>query len=595
MRIGKRLYRVLRESRVVHMVGGIAIGLLGAGILALLLNYVVQPLSYRATQGMNAEREQRFTLWYWDQSPSAALHEQLFGEIRSAYERLLTTLEVDDDQVPRPINVLVHDTVDQLTASVVQRKSSLNEQRLSAPMDLLVGVDPTGPLTELVAAYAWGECQSKILQNGLRAAITEDRDVHAIVAAAGDRQLTLDGLLAIEETLQPSLYQLYASPYSSSMIGTLSDIAGLMNVQAEGGASLNDLPSMHAASLVRFILEEFGMLDLRRAWGSGSTARLLGRLDIPLDELDRRWRTATEQARERSPRYPYYAAYFDLLQGRPDTAFAAIRGWPSPLGEDAAELAIRCSLLVGEIETAESYLDALPASPTRSQLAALVAAFTGWIAVEDGRCRALAPAELRAVAEQRAAAAQGTIDTIAAALALDPAALPERVTLVIHRSATTADAAPALLPEAGADATVLELVQASPPDELAWTLGELVPQLAYGARSLSQLVRAGVASALLNSRERLVRHACELLANDAWIWLERLDFNRSDTENVVMEAGLLFRYVLDTCGPEAIARVWTMTARQPRPASLETALEDACGMGREEIEDALFETVLDCR
>jgi hypothetical protein len=595
MRSGKRLYRVLRESRLVHMVGGIAIGLLGAGVLALLLNYVVQPLSYRATQGMNAEREQRFTVWYWEESPSAERHEQLFAGILSAYERLLTALEVDDEQLPRPISVLLHDTVDQLTASVVQRKSSLNEQRLSAPMDLLVGVDPAGPLSELIAAYAWGQCQSRILQNGLRAAVTEDRDVHAIVAAAGNRRLSLVGLLALEETLQPSLYQLYASPYSSSMIGSLSDIAGLMNVQAEGGASLNDLPALHAASLVRFIIEEFGMLDLRRAWGSGSTARLLGRLEVPLEELDRRWQMVTEQARERSERYPYYAAYFDLLQGRPDTAFAAIRGWPSPLEPDAAELAVRCSLLVGEIETAETYLAALPASPARSQLAALVAGFTGWTAVEEGRCRVLAPAELRAVAEKRAAAAQETIDTIVAELALDPSTLPERVTLVLHRSAADADAAPALLPEAGADAAVLELVDASPPDALAWTLGELVPQLAYGARSLSRLVRSGVASALLNSREQLVRHACDLLADDAWIWLERLDFNRSDTENVVMEAGLLFRYVLDTCGPEAVARVWAMTSQQPRPASLETALEAACGMGREEIEDALFETVLDCR
>jgi hypothetical protein len=589
----RRAFRFLVETRLLHMVGGLAIGLAGAGIAALILNYVVQPLSYRATEGMRAQRSQELVLWYWDESPRWETRDQVDDTLRSTYAQLLEALDVDDASIPKPINVLIHDSLDLLTASVVQRKSTLNEQRLTAPMDLLAGQDPTGPLTELIAAYGWGECRSQILQAGLRAALSEpDRDFHAIVAAAGSARLSLDRLLDAEGDLRPSLYQQYASPFSSSMVGTLTDIAGLMQAEDVSTVPLSDLAALHAASLVRYIVTEYGMTALRRAWGTGSTQRLLRRLDVPLDALDQAWGEAIRRAGEASPQIDYFRAYYDLLQGRTETAYAQILGWDPPHSADERALAIRAALLVGDLATARAYLPP-PGTASAEELSSLVARFDGWTAVLDGRCRVLAPIDQRLAAERVAIAGWRAIEAVLNALGLEDASLPERITLVLYPSEAARDQEPALLPGAD-DAALLEVTRETPVEEIEQTLAELAPEYGYGARSSSRLVRSGVATAVLRPRETLIDHACGLIAENAWIWLERLDFNRSDIENVLVEAGLLFRYVLDTWGPEAIAQIWAMTARQPRPASLETALETACGVGRKEIEDALLATVLRC-
>ena len=591
----RRLFRFLHDTRILHTAGGIAIGLAGAGIAALILTFVVQPLAYQATKGMRPDREGRFVLWFWKGSESWHARDQLHEQLNATYQDLLNTLEARDELIPRPINVFIHDSLDNLTTSVVQRKSTLNEQRLTAPMDLLVGQDPTAPLTELITAYAWGECQSLILRNGLRATLSEpDRDFHAAVAAAGARQLDLEQLLAAEGTMSPSLYHRYASPFSQSMVGSLTDIAGLMQVEDAGIVPLSDLPAIHAASLVRFIAATYGITALRRTWGSGSTEQLLRRLAVPLDTLDEAWHAAIERVGANSPQFGYFQAYYSLLQGRTDDAFAQVSGWTSRLSDDEAELAIRSALLVGDIPAARSFLANLKAAQRREQLAALVHRFDDWIVVERGRCRALGSAVDRDELALLAASAWETIQAVTDELRLVSSTLPERFTILVYPDeAPAADASP-LLVDAPEGAAILETIAGDSFDDLSWALAELVPQYAYGVRSLSRLVRSGIASAILHTREALIAHGCGLLATDAWIWFERLDFNRSDIDNVLMEAGLLFRYVLDTWGPEAIARIWEMTSGQTRATSLETALKTVCSSGRKEIEEELLETVLKC-
>jgi hypothetical protein len=193
-----------------------------------------------------------------------------------------------------------------------------------------------------------------------------------------------------------------------------------------------------------------------------------------------------------------------------------------------------------------------------------------------------------------AAITSETIDSIVAQLELDDADLPEQITVILHPDEASLASGERLIPDATSAAATLHVLAADAEDEVRWWLGERVPEFAYGREAFSRLVRSGVASALLHDRQQLIDHACGLLTGNRWIWLERLDFNRSDIENVLMEAGLMFRYVLDTWGADAIREIWRLTSDRSRIVSLETAFERVCGVGRKEIEEQLFDEVLRC-
>ncbi|UCF10137.1 MAG: hypothetical protein JSW65_00150 [Candidatus Bipolaricaulota bacterium] len=591
----REFLRRLRANPVFGLIGGMLLGAIGAGIAIAILVLVVQPLAYQATRGMRSDRDGRFVMWYWEESDSWASRHALLAELNEVYDRLLTTLEVGDASIPTPINVLVHDSLDQLTRSVVQRKSSGNEQRLTAPLDLLVGEDPTGGMSELIASYGWGECQSLILKNGLRAALAEpDRDFHAIVAASGTQRLSLEELLEVESNLHPTLYQIYASPYSQSMVGSLSDIARMMRIEDVALVPLSDLPTLHAASLVRFIIERFGLMALRGAWGSGTTTRLLARLNVPLVDLDREWQEAADAARDGSPQFAYYVAYFHLAQGRPDSAYELASSWAAPRTDGQSELVVRTSLMVGAFDEARSALATIEGPELYADLARLVSTFDGWTEREDGSGRVLAPAEDEAGLTAVAETARKTIDSTMDLLEIGADDLPERITVFLHPSHASLESAATLIPDMTSAAATLHVLLSDADEELRWWLAERVPGFVYGREAFSRLVRSGVASAVLHEPEDLVEHACGLLAANKWIWLERLDFNRSDIDNVLMEAGLMFRYVLDTWGAEAIREIWLLTSDRSQIVSLETALERVCGVGRKEIEEQLFDGVLRC-
>jgi len=578
------------------MLGGLFLGAVAAGIAAAILVYVVQPVAYQATRGMRSVRAAPFVVWFWDDSEAWAERDALVGQLRDVYERLLAQMETSEELIPQPINALVHDDLSDLLTSVTQRKSSANEQRLSAPVDLFVGADPAGPLAELIAAYGWGPCQSLILLNGFRADISEPgRDFHAAVAALPETErLGLAQLLQFEGELAPSLYQQYAAPTSQSAIGSLADFARLMNVEDVSSVQLFDTLSLHAASFVRFIVETYGVQELSRLWGAGSTARLLQRLPVSLDELASSWDVAVAEAAAVSEETPFLQVYYGLADGHPDEAFSTVLEWETPLDRAEAELAVRCALTVGAFGDARRFAEEALDAAVRGELLGFVGVFDGWCAVEAGRCRVLGPEAMLAELEGIAEAGWATTQGIAESLEVDVAELPSRITLIVHPTAASADAGEAMLSQGFERAAVYGFTASDTVDVVRVRLAESLPEVLYGHGTYSRLLRSGLATALLRDLDELVVDACALIAEQRWIWLDRLDFNRSDEETVLLEAGLLFRYVLDTWGAAAMRRIWVATSARADDLSLDTSLQRECGVGRRGIEERMFESLLVC-
>jgi len=73
-----------------------------------------------------------------------------------------------------------------------------------------------------------------------------------------------------------------------------------------------------------------------------------------------------------------------------------------------------------------------------------------------------------------------------------------------------------------------------------------------------------------------------------------VSFGTADPETVEVEAGLLVHYLLKTFGPQDVRAIWVATSPLDRYLSVDTALEEVCGITRRQIEDSLFSSFLHC-
>ena len=151
------------------------------------------------------------------------------------------------------------------------------------------------------------------------------RDFHAVVAALPDRLfLTLPELIRAEERgrFSESIYQQFDSPYSPVSIA-FSNLRELFGLSIHGEASPEDIMALEAASLVQFLIQtKGGIRAVKQAWGRGSTADLLNRIDSsPLAEMGARWYAVGMKEGRDAPDYPFLSVYYLLGGGFSDAAW----------------------------------------------------------------------------------------------------------------------------------------------------------------------------------------------------------------------------------------------------------------------------------
>ena len=111
--------------------GGVLIGLAFAGLIMLFINNVIQPTMQVETQGLVTYVGDRFKLWFHEESDLISERNELFSDLEDSLDTLLSQLDVDESLIPLPIDVIVHDTPNQLQSSILRRKSSSATYTLS--------------------------------------------------------------------------------------------------------------------------------------------------------------------------------------------------------------------------------------------------------------------------------------------------------------------------------------------------------------------------------------------------------------------------------------------------------------------------------
>ena len=136
-------------------------------------------------------------------------------------------------------------------------------------------------------------------------------------------------------------------------------------------------------------------------------------------------------------------------------------------------------------------------------------------------------------------------------------------------------------------------VHLSPADDWAYEIAHsLLPRL-WGSGPLSPLARIGIASLLAYPVADLTERGVTLSCESGWQPMLFLDMGTAPDHVLRTELGLLFAYIEQTMGLDAVRRVWC-ESRAAGSVTLESSLRRILGTSKGEIEKALREEVLLC-
>jgi len=594
----KDLCRRVLHYPVTLTIGGLALGGIAIGIVVAIIVFWVQPMSTPELKGTVYYKAGEFILRYQKDSPAREDHAALAELLKQDYEELLDLLDVSPDLVPTPIDIFIHDDITAMRTSILKRKGPNSCSVYLTLLDLLAGEDVRECLAELILAFGWGQCGSEILRTGTKLyAVEPGRNFHAVLAALPERLLiSLPELMRIEERGQfpNSVYQQFDSPYAPASIA-FSDIRSLLALDISGEVLLEDIEALEAASFVQFLVETKGGIQaLKQAWGKGSTAKLLRRIDLlPPEEIGAEWYTEGVRQGKDDPDFPYLTAYYLLAGGSPDAAWVEAQTWLLD-GLSDVELLIgaRCALSVGEFSAADGIAMYLHEQEAKDELEQYFALYQGWNVEQTTGLRILfSPEAMRELGVRSIAEVAGNYARMCARLGLSPSDLPERLTLFLYSDALLRDRGAMLTPLSAIQSGTVHLLVT---DDIAYCLGQILPGYAWKKDTYSRLLRIGLAVALSRSEECLAAEGCQLRNEKRWFSLPRLDLDTTDRKTAEIEAGLLMNYVLATYGAEDLSRVWILTSPLDCYLSFDMALEEVCQTTRSRIEQCLFSSLLSC-
>ena len=574
------------RRRVLLPVLGMGAAVLVIGVLVSVIHFVIQPAMSRETWGRTIYRGETVDLWFTKESPHAATHQQLEGDLESLLSQLLDRLELDRADIPLPFDVFVHDDIDQLMESVAAR-AGVDVGRLDAPLDLLPSEDPRLRLTEVLLAYGWGRCASQAFYRGVLLYVAlPEKDFHTYVAALPERMRhSIQDLVLLEQSgaFARTFYQRHTSPYASRFLLTLEAMGVYLSIPRVISESPEvDVLSLEAASLVKFLVEsETDMGAVREVWDDGFLDTILRRISSDdLAELNAAWQEEATARGQDGEGYELLHAHFLVDGGEFDRARAITAAWAHDAADlDQLDVQIRSALLAGE-------LDAAAQLTVSSDGAALPSDLRAWIEVTSAM-NVAATEHVRVIGDQSPSELEGLLDELDSTylrlsreLEGTLSQVPLPITVFSYRARESCEIGvtatrPDFYPRASLHITVTD-------DAARELVGFALASGWHPTRSPA--LADGLVDALLRDRGELRDEACNLYHADRWIPLERMLHVGHDEPALRVELALLLQLALEDRGVGAIRSMWQMTTQLGGAMSFASAIDEALGLSLAEAE-----------
>ena len=402
-------FRSLRRNKVFWLASGLLGGVLVAGILALVLNYVIQPLSTPETWGYETVKTADFHVWFTEESPSLENRDEIIAELDAELADLLDHMAIERSDLKLPIDVFIHDSIPAMQMSIARRKSASASTYFYSVLDILAG-DPVRPwLVEALLSQGWGHCFSQAIYLGTLLYLSNPGSdyLSAVAAAPEELRHSLDDLFASEdESLYPATaYQLFGDPSSVRALLSLEDWHTLWFV-SDNVASTRaaDFPRTEVASLIQFVVEASGGIDpLKQAWGPGTAFALLERCwGEGAEDLAAGWTERIKDPTMAQRAGDDVRANLLFEAGHLEAAAAIIDTWDPGDGaaSDSVLLAARCCMATGDFDRAGAWAAALDGQAGQS-IRTLVNTHDGWRAESFDEMTVLAPVSISQMRSRR--------------------------------------------------------------------------------------------------------------------------------------------------------------------------------------------------
>ena len=204
--------RSLRRNKYFWLASGLFGGVLVAGILALVLNYVIQPLSTPETWGYETVKTGDFHVWFTEESPSLANQQEIIAELDAEFADLLGLLHVERSDLDLPIDVFIHDSIPAMQTSIARRKSASASTYFLSVLDILAG-DPVRPwLVEALLSQGWGHCYSQAIYLGTLLYLSNPNPEYLCTVAAHRRSFATAWPILSHRRMKPGIH----APHTSS-------------------------------------------------------------------------------------------------------------------------------------------------------------------------------------------------------------------------------------------------------------------------------------------------------------------------------------------------------------------------------------------
>jgi len=575
---------------------GIGCAVLFAGILAAVIHFVIQPAMSRETWGRTVYRGETVELWYADESPQAASHDDLEARLETDVSGLLERLDLKRTDIPFPLEVFVHDDVGQLMKSIAAR-AGVDTGPLKAPLDLLSSEDARPRLAELILAHGWGRCGSQALYRGmLLYAAFPGRGFHTYVAALPERMRhSIPDLIMLEAAGKFGLtfYQKHTSPFSSRFLLTLEAFGAFLDIpRVIAEAPEADILSLEAASLVKYLAEVASDMDtVREAWAAGFLDTILKRVSpAGLTELNTAWQETAVARGQEGQEFELARVHFLLEGGEFDEAYALTSERALDSGDSNwLDVRVRSAILAGKLEAAVHLAAASDSSSLTPDLREWLAVVSAMNVVATENVRIIgdqSASELRVLIEEL----DSTYGALERSLSetLSDAALP--ITVFVYRDSDAREIGMAATKPDFHPRSSLHLVTS---DEVHRELTGFVLSAAWHP-SRSPAMTGGLVNALLRDRRDLVSEACDLRRADRWVPLDRIFFLDADSRVLQIELALLLQLVLEDFGLEAVRSMWEMTTALGGAMTFATAMDEVLGFSLSEAESEFLDDEVPC-
>ena len=587
------------RRQIFFSLGGIAAGLVVAGLIALFINNVVEPVMQVETQDLVKFPGETFSIWYHVDSPHMNSRHMLLPRLEDALDDLIIRLDVPIEDISLPIDVLVHDSPAMMQQTTLRRKSGSAMYTFYSVIDLLRDEDPYSRLAELVLAFGWGRCSSQLLYAGMLMNVSfPEKDFHIPLAAAPPRLLySLEDLFMLEQAdaYDETLYQRYQSPFSPRMaMGTFEGIGEFRAMASSivDEAAEHGIADLQAASLVQYLIECGGGLEeFRSIWGPGTTEAVLSRMSCgPLTELLEDWLSVVRDADTSGQDFEYYQARFLFEAGDIEAAASITESWePSELSSSESVLSVRTQLAQGDFEAAASFASAADSSVSEA-LEGWVDTYDSWEQVTEGTFTILGSGTNAALSETLQEV-QASYNLVASTFNFHESELPEHITVFYYDTEAAREIGSAIIPVVS---THRALWHISSQDNIVEEFIITLPSFVVKKETASNLLRRGLTAIVLIDRDEMTRRGCEMLQAGEWTPLWKLGFGGLPDHLFEIQTGLMMRYIVDMYGVDVIRALWLATARIGGGMSLDSAFQNILNISRTEIEKSLVDSVLNC-